>query len=90
MDNNVSTSNATSKADIISRVKELIKNKDVKILAAALESSEDPAVRKEATWALGEIGDTRTIKPLINALNDRDWKVRREAAWALGKTGNRQ
>lgn len=46
-------------------------------------------VRRDATVALGEMGDPRAIDPLIEALKDDDhWRVRGNAAWALGKIGD--
>jgi HEAT repeat protein len=47
-------------------------------------------VRKNATEALGEIGDKRASEPLINALEDDDGTVRQYAAEALGKIGDNQ
>ena len=44
---------------------------------------DDPDVRLEATWALGEIGDERAVEPLVEALRDEDWYVRRQAASSL-------
>jgi hypothetical protein len=44
----------------------------------------DWCIRGDAARALGEIGDTRAVEPLIQALRDTDNYVRREAADALG------
>ena len=38
--------------------------------------------------ALGEIGDSRAIEPLIQALKDKDKYIREWAADALGEIGN--
>lgn len=46
------------------------------------------AVRREAAKALGKIGDTRAVEPLIQALRDEDWEVRSGAARALGEIGD--
>ena len=43
----------------------------------------DPAVREQAAWALGQIGDRRAIDPLLAAGCDRDEHVRDAARWAL-------
>jgi HEAT repeat protein len=53
-------------------------------------SQENARVRREAAEALGEIKDTRSVKPLIAALTDKDedMGVRRAAATALGKIGD--
>jgi hypothetical protein len=50
--------------------------------------SNDWEVRRDATQALGQIGDVRAVEPLIAALKDRDWDVRRAAAQALGLIGD--
>ena len=44
--------------------------------------------RGGAAEALGEIGDTRAVEPLIQALKDKDYDVRRHAAEALGEIGD--
>lgn len=46
---------------------------------------ENPFVRRNAVYALGEIKDVRAVNPLIDALKDNDLIVRRNAAKALGK-----
>ena len=40
--------------------------------------------RTGAAWSLGELNDTRAIRPLIQALKDEDYMVRVEAEMALG------
>lgn len=45
-------------------------------------------VRMGAAEALGEIGDTRAVDPLIARLKHNDWGMRLSAAKALGKIGN--
>jgi len=47
------------------------------------------AVRRQAAWALGAIGDGRATPVLTTALNDEDRQVRKQAAWALGQVGGR-
>jgi len=42
-------------------------------------------VNEVAALALGEIGDSRAVEPLINALGDENWEVRSTVAKALGK-----
>lgn len=44
--------------------------------------------RQEACRALGMIGDTRAVEPLIQKLEDEDSGVRQEACRALGAIGN--
>jgi HEAT repeat protein len=46
---------------------------------------EDPLVRCEASIALGRIGSTEAVEPLLRkGLGDTDWRVRLNAASALG------
>ena len=48
------------------------------------EKEKESNIRDWAAWALGEIGDKRAIKPLINALKkDKSPDVRQEAELAL-------
>ena len=44
-------------------------------------------VRRETSGALSKMGDPATA-PLIELLEDSDWKVRGGAAWALGRIAN--
>jgi beta-lactamase regulating signal transducer with metallopeptidase domain len=46
---------------------------------------DDPIVRRYAAWALGELENTRGVRPLIERLEDADADVRLVAAWALGE-----
>jgi len=59
---------------------------DVEGLIKALKHK-DFEVRKNATDALGEIGDVRAIEPLIQALKDKGRGVQKYAAKALGEIG---
>ncbi|QYZ80207.1 HEAT repeat domain-containing protein [Methanofollis formosanus] len=50
---------------------------------------ERPEFRWGAAEALGRIGDSRAVAPLIKALEgDPDPRVRTKAAWALGRLGD--
>jgi len=60
--------------------------KVVDVLIEALED-ENEIVRIKAAELLGEIGDRKAIKPLIDALRDK--AVREKAAWALTFMGKR-
>ena len=48
----------------------------------------DKEVRRGAAEALGKLGDTRAVEPLIEALGDGSEYVRNSAAGALGKLGD--
>ena len=39
-----------------------------------------------AAWTYGWLNDTRSVEPLIQALNDTDWRVRAAAALVLSET----
>ncbi len=52
----------------------------------ALEDVDD-ATREEAAKSLAEIGDPKTLEPLLTALEDDYWSVRSHVAWALAKIG---
>ncbi len=59
-------------------------------LVRSLED-EDPLVRCETALALGRIGSTESVEPLIRkGLADPDWRVRMNAASALGLTRDRR
>lgn len=58
---------------------------NVKSLIKTLEYLEDGNVRKVAAEQLGRIKDVRAVKPLINALGDKNKNVRKAAAKALGE-----
>ncbi len=65
---------------------ELGKNKvkqAVDKLIQLLEKDQNPLVRDNVAFALGEIGDNRAVPHLIKALKDSDEWVRKSAAKAL-------
>ena len=70
-------------------VNELKANGDIEGLIEALGQNEDKDVRSSAAVALGKIGDTRAVEPLIAALGDQNEVVRRGGAMALGKISDR-
>jgi hypothetical protein len=49
-----------------------------------LEQDKRYNVRANAAWALGNIGDTRAIEPLVRGLSSVDPELREECAEALG------
>lgn len=57
-------------------------------LLALLDHDPDTAVRQDAIRALGEIGDSRSVKPLFNAMNQASLKT--HAIAALGRIGHPQ
>ncbi|ODS40580.1 hypothetical protein BEH94_07890 [Candidatus Altiarchaeales archaeon WOR_SM1_SCG] len=69
-------------------------NKDVEGLIKALKYKrdsnyyKDEMIRSEAAMALGEIGDTRAVDPLIHALSDKSSDVRLVSVSALGMIGD--
>jgi HEAT repeat protein len=68
-------------------VKKLKETRNVQGLILALKHK-DPTVQYDAAEALGEIGDSRVVEPLIAALkNDEISGVRWKAAEALSKIG---
>ena len=63
-------------------------NSAVKSVIAEVFSAlkdEDPTVRSNAAWVLGEIQDPKAVEPLIEALKDENSWVRQSAAGALEK-----
>lgn len=59
----------------------------VEPLISALKDKKDVDVRWSAAEALGRIGDTKAVEPLIEALKDEHGPVRFTAAEALGRIG---
>jgi HEAT repeat protein len=70
-------------------IKEMKDNGDIDALIEALDFPDDHNVRFEAASALGDVGDSRCIAPLISALNDTE-RVREVAIRSLGKIGDQQ
>jgi len=63
---------------------EIIQKENVPALLAILKDASLPAiVRENAAGALGEIGDERAVRPLIEAL--KETRIRRGVAIALGR-----
>jgi HEAT repeat protein len=62
--------------------------KAIRRLARLLRGADVPK-RRDAAWALGEMGDPGGIGPLARALGDPDDGVRENAARALGRIGDR-
>lgn len=75
---------ASSTISILGDLKE---SSAVESLIGVLKYFKDTKVRYAAVKALGEIGDTRSILPLIETLHDKDTRVREGAAEALRKMG---
>jgi HEAT repeat protein len=62
--------------------------RDVKGLIKALDYEKDYSVRQAAADALGQMGDTSSVEPLIAALKDSDSDVCKAATDALGRIGD--
>ena len=60
---------------------------DIEWLIKTLGYEKDCDVRRKAANALGKIGDSRAVGPLIRALNDSDSRIRSWAATSLFKIG---
>jgi HEAT repeat protein len=60
------------------------------LLELALFDLEDPLVRGNAAAAMGALGDSRAVDPLLNVLRDSHPLVRTQTALALGKLGDRR
>lgn len=68
-------------------VEKLEKKGRVRALIRALRYEKDLKVRLDAAKALGNLGDVRSVEPLIRLLEDPDDDVREEAARALSRLG---
>jgi HEAT repeat protein len=68
-------------------VQELKSQGDVNGLIEALDYGDDHNIRLAAASALGRIGDSRAVDPLIDALDDQQG-VNEVAALALGEIGD--
>jgi HEAT repeat protein len=51
-------------------------------------TDDDETNRWKAAEALGRMGDSGAVEPLIDTLWDDDSRVRLKAAWALGQIGD--
>ncbi|OVE79991.1 hypothetical protein BVY01_01070 [bacterium I07] len=69
-------------------VQDLKLKNNVKKLIKALAYKKDDSIRKEAVEALGVIGDSRAVEPIIELLKDENQEMRRKAAEALGAIGS--
>jgi ParB family chromosome partitioning protein len=56
-------------------------------LLAAVDLQSDPALRRRAVQALGELGDPRALDLLLKIVNDPEHPLREAAAEALGHMG---
>jgi HEAT repeat protein/beta-lactamase regulating signal transducer with metallopeptidase domain len=54
-------------------------------LSVVLLRDEDPRVRRQAAWALGEIADPQSFDTLIAALKDQDQEVRKNVRVAISE-----
>jgi predicted NACHT family NTPase len=56
-------------------------------LSTTMQKHQNINIRSSAANALGRLGDSRAVEPLINALSDPDWFVRNSIIDTLGKLG---
>jgi len=49
---------------------------------------EGDLVRERASWALTRVTNGRLVEPLLESLNDGDWRIQAYAAWALAVAGD--
>ena len=71
----------------INKMPDLKKHQFLNVVISKLEEGV-VVVRKNAVWALGQIGDPRAVEALEEALKDEDVYVRGGAALALGQIGD--
>jgi HEAT repeat protein len=62
---------------------------DVEFLVSLADKAGDPMARAEVAWALGRIGTTGSVGPLIAMVSELDHAVRYTAADALDRTAMR-
>ena len=60
------------------------------LIDVAKDKKENFEIRRESIVALGSMGDSKAVKPLIDVLNSSDADIRREAARALEQLGDRR
>ncbi|MBV9474923.1 MAG: HEAT repeat domain-containing protein [Acidobacteria bacterium] len=58
--------------------------------AAQPPRDETDLVADRARWALGRVRDGELVRPMLDALDDADWRVRAYAAWTLAIAGERR
>lgn len=63
---------------------------DIALDVIPLLASEEADVRTYCALALGLVGDTRAVRPLLDALGDADANVRYHAIEALGRIGDQR
>ncbi len=68
-------------------VAQLLNSKNVKGLIKALQYKKDWEIREYAARALGELGDSQAIAPLIESLSDFPYAIREAAAEGLSAFG---
>jgi beta-lactamase regulating signal transducer with metallopeptidase domain len=68
--------------------------RDAELIAFFLDCAVRPPrhdidyVPERARWVLAQVRDGVVVEPLLEKLDDRDWRVRAYAAWALGYSGD--
>ena len=64
------------------------RNKERQAYFIRMLTDDDETNRWKAAEALGRMGDSDAVEPLIDTLWDDDSRVRLKAAWALGQIGD--
>jgi HEAT repeat protein len=64
-------------------------DRDIEFLVRLEDTAEDPLARAEVAWALGRIGSTGSVAPLMAMVSESDRAVRYTAADALDRTAMR-
>ena len=61
-----------------------------RLLAASRHTPthEGDLVGERASWALTRVTNGRLVEPLLESLDDRDWRIQAYAAWALAVAGD--
>ncbi len=83
------TKKSVDSADRAKVAEAITARKDARPLLATLSADADGAVRANAYWSLGWVGDGQDVSLLIKALRDKDSAAAGNAATALGRIARR-
>ncbi len=75
---------------VVEEIDRILNGKDIDGLLTLLQD-ENMMVREKAVTIIGDTGNPRVVRPLIELLrNDREWRVQKAAAEALEKFGDKR